>query len=121
MSVYVNYCLLERYFHNSCHPVRQINMCIIVIEVSNISKNSTAQICFWFVDNISLASWVECETIYLWVWSFCARGRGFTPRPWDYSRRSFSSNQATGKVFSTEHAIYSKFQIYLKLVSVGEL
>ena len=30
----------------------------------------------------------------------------------------FSSSQATGKVFSTEHAIYSKFLIYLELVSV---
>ena len=28
-------------------------------------------------------------------------------RPWYYSRRSCSSSQATGKVFSTEHAIYS--------------
>ena len=21
-----------------------------------------------------LATWVECETIYLWLWSFCVRG-----------------------------------------------
>ena len=25
----------------------------------------------------SLASWVECETIYLCLWSFCAGGRWF--------------------------------------------
>ena len=38
---------------------------------------------------------------YLWLWSFCAGGRRFTPRPWHYSRRSFSSSQATSKVFSS--------------------
>jgi len=32
----------------------------------------------------SLASWVERETIYLWLWSFCAGGRRFAPRPWHY-------------------------------------
>ena len=41
----------------------------------------------------------------LFIWSFCAGGRRFAPRPWG----SFSSNQATCEVFSTEHAIYSKF------------
>ena len=60
-------------------------------------------------DSASLASWVERETIYLWLWSFCAGGRRFVPQPWHYSRGSFSSSQATSKVFSTEHAIYSKF------------
>ena len=36
-------------------------------------------------------------------------------------RRVFLSSQATGKVLSTEHVIYSKFYIYLELVSVGKL
>jgi len=35
--------------------------------------------------------------------------RRFMPRLWLCSTRTFSSHQATGKVFSTEHAIYSKF------------
>ena len=30
----------------------------------------------------------------------CAGGRGFAPRPGQYSSESFSSNQETGKVFS---------------------
>ena len=55
------------------------------------------------------------------LWSFCAGGRRFAPRSWHYSRGSFSSNQATGKVFSTENAIYSEVKIYLDLVSVGKL
>ena len=43
----------------------------------------------------SLATWVECETIYLW--SFCVGGHRFAPRLWHYSRRSFSSSQATAR------------------------
>jgi len=58
--------------------------------------------------NTFLATSVERETIYLWLLSFCAGGRRFMPRLWHYSM-SFSSSQATGKVFSTEHAIYTKF------------
>ena len=39
----------------------------------------------------------------------CAGGREFNPRPGQYSRMSFSSDQVTGKVFSSEHAFPSKF------------
>ena len=42
----------------------------------------------------SLATWVECETIFLWLWSFCAVGRRFVPGPWHYSRGNFSSSQS---------------------------
>ena len=38
-----------------------------------------------------------------------AGGPGFAPRPGQYSRESFSSNQETGKVFSPEVPFYSKF------------
>ena len=34
----------------------------------------------------------------------CAGGREFNPRPGQYSRIGFSSDQVTGKVFSSEHA-----------------
>ena len=40
----------------------------------------------------SLATWVEREIIYLWLWSFCVGSRRFAPRPWHYSRRSLSSS-----------------------------
>ena len=33
----------------------------------------------------------------------CAGGREFNPRPGQYSRMSFSSDQVSGKVFSSEH------------------
>ena len=54
----------------------------------------------------SLVTWVECETIYLY-------GYGHSVREVAGSRLdrgtivggSFSSSQATGKVFSTEHTI----------------
>ena len=36
-------------------------------------------------------------------------GREFNPRPGKYSGMSFSSDQVTGKVFSSEHAFPSKF------------
>ena len=36
--------------------------------------------------------------IILCEWSFCAGVRRFAPRPWHYSKWSFSSSQATGKV-----------------------
>ena len=39
----------------------------------------------------------------------CAGGREFNPRPGQYSRMSFSSDQVTGNVFSAEHAFPSKF------------
>ena len=48
------------------------------------------------------------ETINLWLWSFCAGVRRFVPQLWHYSR-SFTSSQATSKVFSTKHAISFKF------------
>ena len=38
-----------------------------------------------------------------------AGGREFDPRPGHYSRMSFSCNQATGTVFSSECAFLSKF------------
>ena len=41
--------------------------------------------------------------------SGCAGGRGFAPRPGQYSKESFSSYQETGKVFSPELPFYSKF------------
>ena len=40
-----------------------------------------------------LVSWVERDTIYLWLWSFCVGGSRFSPRPRHYSRRSFSARQ----------------------------
>jgi len=42
-------------------------------------------------------------------WSCCAGGRRFESRPWHYRWGSFSSNQATGKVFSAESIVNSKF------------
>ena len=36
----------------------------------------------------------------------CAVGRGFAPRPGQFSKESFSSNQETGKVFSPEMPFY---------------
>ena len=36
-------------------------------------------------------------------------GTEFNPRPGQYSRMGFSSDQVTGKVFSSEHAFPSKF------------
>ena len=38
-----------------------------------------------------------------------AEGREFDPRPGQYSRMSFSSDQVTGTVSSSEHAFPSKF------------
>ena len=49
-----------------------------------------------------------------------AGGREFNPRPGQYSRMSISSDQVTGKVFSSEHAFPSKFWIYLKHCPRGE-
>ena len=49
-----------------------------------------------------------------------AEGREFNPRPGQYSRMSFSSNQVTGTVFSSEHAFPSKFWIYLEHCPRGE-
>ena len=43
-----------------------------------------------------------------------AGGREFNLRPGQYSRMSFSPDQVTGKVFSSEHAFPSKFLIYLE-------
>jgi hypothetical protein len=55
-----------------------------------------------------VATWVELGTLLI------AKGSGRSwvrPRLWYYSRvfSSFSSSQTTGKVFSSEYAIYSKF------------
>ena len=45
---------------------------------------------------------------FSYPWSCCAEGRRFESRLRHYSRRRFSSNQTTGKAFSSEHAIYCK-------------
>ena len=39
----------------------------------------------------------------------CAGGREFNPRPGQNSRMSFSSDQVTGTVFSSERVFPSKF------------
>ena len=52
------------------------------------------QLPYFMHKTTSLASWVECEIIYLWLWSFCTGGRRFAPRPWHYSSGSFSSSLA---------------------------
>ena len=49
----------------------------------------------------------------------CAGGREFNPRPGQYSRMSFSSDQVTGKVFSSEHAFPSKLNLFRTLSSWG--
>ena len=51
-------------------------------------------VCTWVCVFVFAYTWVERETIYLWLWSFCAGGRRFASRPWYYySRGSFSSSQ----------------------------
>ena len=47
----------------------------------------------------------------------CAGGREFNPRPGKYSRISFSSDQVTCTVFSSEHAFPSKFWIIFRTLS----
>ena len=49
------------------------------------------------------------DTLTMFEGIRCAGGREFNPRPGQYSRMSFSSDQVTGKVFSSEHAFRSKF------------
>jgi len=66
----------------------------------------------------SVASWVERLTIYPWLWSCCTGGSNTIHGT---RVRVFPSNQATGKVFSTEYAIYCKFEIYLELVAMVKL
>jgi len=56
---------------------------------------------------VSVASLLERGTIYPLSWSCCAGGRKFESWLMGYSRGNFPSNQATGKVFSTE--IYHLF------------
>ena len=60
----------------------------------------------------SLASRVECETIDLWLWSFCVGARRFSPRPWHYSRRSFSSGQLAR--FSPPNLPYIQNSIFIQ-------
>ena len=50
----------------------------------------------------------------------CAGGREFDPRPWQYSRMSFSSDQVTGTVFHHLNNICLSFQIYLEHCPRGE-
>ena len=51
-------------------------------------------------------------------YSQCCYGRRFESRPWHCIVGGvFPSNQATGKVFSTEYAIYSKFKIGGKVIN----
>ena len=63
-----------------------------------------------------VAEWAKRGTQGFTVKLGSAGGRGFDPRPWHYSRGSFSSSQftglkhqPTGKVFCPEYAISSKF------------
>ena len=58
--------------------------------------------------------WREMRSSRVWdsllvMKSGCAAGRGFVPRPGQYSKESVSSYQETGKVFSPEMPFYSKF------------
>ena len=98
--IYLN----ERYFHFTVlkPPFIAVNERLILV-LGQIRVLPTP------ISTASLASWVERDTIYLWLWLFCAGGRRFAPRPWHQSMRSFSSSQATDKIISTEHAIYSQF------------
>ena len=58
----------------------------------------------------SVAEWLRAwDTLTMFEAIQCAGGREFNPRPGQYSRMSFSSDQVTGKVFSPEHAFPSKF------------
>ena len=49
-----------------------------------------------------------------------AGDREFNPRPGQYSMMSFSSDQDTGTVSSSEHAFPSNFGIYLENRPRGE-
>ena len=55
----------------------------------------------------SVSSWVECGTIYPWLWSNHVGGRRFESRLWNCNRGSFSSNQTTSQV-SLPSIAYSK-------------
>ena len=55
----------------------------------SVRTRHAGTVCIWHWI-VFLASWVEeRETIYLWLWSFCAGGCRFAPRSWYYSRWSF--------------------------------
>jgi len=57
-------------------------------------------------DTVPLASWVERETIYLWLWPLCAWGGRKFPVGRD---TSVGGVFHLAKIFSTKYAIYSKF------------
>ena len=57
----------------------------------------------------SVAEWLRAWDTLTMFEAMVAGGREFNPRPGQYSRMSFSSDQLTGKVFSSEHAFPSKF------------
>ena len=51
----------------------------------------------------------------------CAEGREFDPRPGQYSRMSFSSDQVTGTVFShLKMPFLPKFEFIYNIVLVGK-
>ena len=56
-----------------------------------------------------MAKWLRAWDTLTMLKLRCAGGREFNRRPGQYSRMSFSSDQVTGKVFSSEHALPSKF------------
>ena len=57
----------------------------------------------------AVAEWVRAWDTLPMFEATCAEGRKFDPRPGQYSRMSFSSDQVTGTVSSSEHAFPSKF------------
>ena len=48
----------------------------------------------------------------------CAGGREFNPRTGQYSRMSFSSDQVTGTVSSSEHAFPSGHYYYISIIII---
>jgi len=64
-----------------------------------------------------VASWVKKDYLPAAV-ACCAGNWRFESQPWHYSRRMFSSEQVTGKIFSAEYAVNSKF--IFRISSRGE-
>ena len=56
-----------------------------------------------------MAEWLRAWDTLTMFEVLCAGGREFNPRLGQYSRMSFSSDQVTGMVFSSELAFPSKF------------
>ena len=69
----------------------------------------------------SVAEWLRAwDTLTMFEATVCGRSWVQSPTGAIYSRMSFSSDQVTGKVFSSEHAFPSKFWIYLEHCPRGE-